>query len=480
MRDSLQKYNYLLRTYLLFLSCYSLLSFFRHFSLQSGVYDLGLFTQWSYLSGIGEFWTPSSLTEFIKPALGDHFSLLLIPIGQLFRLLPSAYTLLFLQSAGLALLATLFLRELFQSISSRHSRRMITIGLLLNPFLVNSALNDFHPEVAFAFLGLAALIFLRRKKYFASVVFLMMFVASKEAMAFFAIGYSLYSLLRRHVWLSAAVMGFALYYFAFSSSIVDAYQSYASTRYGHLGDGYVDILASPFIRPAHFWSAFINRDSFLYLLGLLTPFVALYRWPQVIPAVVAAIPLVFANILSESDVMRSPIYQYQIPVLIFLMVAALDSAKCTISPYSGTFPFARIRLYIVFSVISFSLMTQWSFFPTRYLQHWSLAPSLFEYGREYSSPRISVWAHERIASHFSGRRQIFYREKDLLDKDFDILITPAIQPAAAPTNFLEKLRNFVFSYGDADEFMEAEDIVKVARSRGYKCHGLRIVVCKKY
>ena len=480
MRDSLQKYNYLLRTYLLFLSCYSLLSFFRHFSLQSGVYDLGLFTQWSYLSGIGEFWTPSSLTEFIKPALGDHFSLLLIPIGQLFRLLPSAYTLLFLQSAGLALLATLFLGEVFQSFSSSLARRLITIGLLLNPFLINSALNDFHPEVAFAFLGFAALIFLRRKRYLASVVFLIMFVASKEAMAFFAIGYSLYSLLRRHFWLSAAVMGFALYYFAFSSSIVDAYQSYANTRYGHLGDGYVDILASPFTRPSDFWSAFINRDSFLYLLGLLTPFVALYRWPQVLPAFVSAIPLVFANILSGSDVMRSPIYQYQIPVLIFLMLAALDSAKSPTSLYSGKFLLARIRLYLILSVISFFLLTQWSFFPTRYLQHWSLGPSLFGYEREYSSPRLRVWAHERIASHFSGRREIFYREKDLVDRELDIVITPAFKPAVAPANLLQKLRNFVFSYGVSDEFADAANIVEVARSRGFQCKGLRIVVCKKY
>lgn len=479
MRDALGKHKYLLYPYLLFLSCYSLLSFFRHFSLHSGVYDLGLFTQWSYLAGIGEFWTPSSLTQFIKPALGDHFSLLLVPIGQLFRLLPSAYTLLFLQSAGLASLAILFLRELFQSFLSRTSRRLITIGLLINPFLINSALNDFHPEVAFAFLGFASLVFLRKKRYLVSVVLLILFVASKEAMAFFAIGYSLYSLLRRHFWLSAAVMGFALYYFAFSSGIVDVYQSYATTRYGHLGDGYVDILASPFIRPANFWSALFNRNSLLYLVGLFTPFLALYRWPQIIPAVVAALPLVFANILSESDVMRSPIYQYQIPVLLFLMLAALDSSKCQAALCSRAFSLARIRLYLASSLVSFSLLTQWSFFPTRYLQHLSLAPSLFGYEREYSSPHFSIWAHERIASHFSGRREIFYRDKDLVDKEFDILIIPAARPAVAPVHFLQKLRNFAFSYGVSDQFMESENIVEMARSRGYQCRGLPIVVCKK-
>ena len=479
MRDAFQKQKYFLHSYLLFLSCYALLAFFRHFALQSGVYDLGLFTQWSYLSGLGELWTPSSLTDFIKPPLGDHFSLLLIPIGQLFRFFPSAYTLLFLQSAGLAFLAILFLRELSESFSSPISLKLITIGLLFNPFLINSALNDFHPEVAFAFLGFASLVFLRRKQYLISVVLLMLFVASKEAMAFFAIGYSLYSLLRRHFSLSAVVMGVALYYFAFSSHIVDAYQSYANTRYGHLGDGYVDLLASPFIRPAAFWSTCFSRNTFLYLLSLLTPFFALYRWPQIIPAVVASAPLVLANILSESDVMRNPIYQYQIPVLIFLMQAALDSARCTPSLYSGTLSIARIRLYLASSVISVFFLTQWSFFPTRYLQHLSLAPSLLRYEMQYSSPSLSIWAHERIASHFSGRRAIFYREKDLVDNKTDVIITPAFQPARAPVNLLQKLRNLVFSYGGSDQFMEAENIVKAALSSGYNCEGLRIVVCKK-
>ena len=479
MRATARKPLNLFAIYILFLSFYAVLACFRHFSLQSGVYDLGLFTQWSYLSGIGEFWTPSSLTNYIKPALGDHFSLLLIPIGSLYSLLPSAYTLLLLQSAGLALLAILFLRQLYQSILSKYSRGMITIGVLVNPFLINSALNDFHPEVAFSFLGLASLIYLRRQRYLASVVCLLLFVASKEAMAFFAIGYSIYSLFRRHYFLFAGVIVIALLYFAFSSGIVDAYQSYAISRYGHLGDSYIDILTSVFLRPAAFWGAFINRATSLYLSGLLIVFFALYRWPEILAAFVAASPLVIANVLSESDVMRNPIYQYQIPIVVFLMQAVLDSVKSVAFLDSRDVSIARIRLYVLSSVVSFFLLTQWSLFPTKYLQHLRLAPAIFGYEMQYSSPSLSIWAHERIASHFSGRNEIFYRETDLSDKEFDILITPSGQLAQPPSNLLAKLRNWLFSYGDSDEFLSSEQVIGIAKSRGYRCVDGPVIICKR-
>ena len=479
MRITAGKSSNLFAIYISFLSIYAVLACFRHFSLQSGVFDLGLFTQWSYLSGIGEFWTPSSLTNYIKPALGDHFSLLLIPIGLLYRLLPSAYTLILLQSAGLALLAILFLRELYQSISSKYSRGLITIGVLANPFLINSALNDFHPEVAFAFLGLASLIYLRRQRYLASVVCLLLFVASKEAMAFFAIGYSIYSLFRHHYFLFAGIIVFALLYFVFSSGIVDTYQSYAISRYGHLGDSYVDILTSVFLRPAAFWSACINHATFVYLSGLLTVFVALYRWPVIIPAFVSAGPLVIANVLSESDVMRNPIYQYQMPIVVFLMQAALDSVKSITVLGSRNISLARIRSYVLFSVVSFFLLTQWSLFPTKYLQHLQLAPAIFRYEMRYSSPSLSIWAHERIASHFSGRKDIFYSEKDLSDKEFDILIAPRGQFAQAPSNILIKLRNRLFSYGESDEFLSTEQVIGIAKSRGYRCVDSAVIICKR-
>ena len=469
----------LVAIYILFFSCYALLACFRHFSLHSGVYDLGLFTQWSYLSGIGEFWTPSSLTSYIKPALGDHFSLVLIPTGFLYRLLPSAYTLLLMQSAGLALLAILFLRELYQSILSKHSRGMITIGVLVNPFLINSALNDFHPEVAFSFLGLASLIYLRRKRYLVSIVFLILFMASKEAMAFFAIGYALYSLYRRYYFIFAGVLVFALLYFAYSSSIVDVYQSYASSRYGHLGNSYIDVLSSAFLKPADFWSACINRATILYLAGLFILFGFLYRWPESVPAIVAASPLLIANVLSESDVMRNPIYQYQIPVVVFLMQAALDSVVSMAFWDSRDVSLARIRLYVLSSIVSFFLLTQWSLFPTKYLQHLRLAPAILRYEIQYSSPHLSIWAHERIVSHFSGRREVFYRETDLLDKDFDVLIIPSSQPDSTPANLLEKMRNWIFSYGDATEFPSSEQVVGIAKSRGYRCVNRAVITCER-
>ena len=136
---------------IIFFGFYSILSALRHFLLHSGIYDLGLFKQWSYLLGIGQPWQPSSLTAYLKPALGDHLSLSLLSISPILKLLPNAYVLLLIQSLGLSLLCAL----IYSSIASKRDRGITKLikllAVSLNPFIFNSALNDFHPEVAFSF-----------------------------------------------------------------------------------------------------------------------------------------------------------------------------------------------------------------------------------------------------------------------------------------------------------------------------------------
>lgn len=468
-----------LPTFITFFLWYCLLSFFRHFSLNSGVYDLGLFTQWSYLSSVGEFWSPSSLTEFIKPAIGDHFSLILVPLGLLLRVFPSAYTLLAIQSAGLALLSTLFIRHVFLTTISQRYRVLLLVSLFLNPFLINSALNDFHPEIAFSFLAFASLTFLRDDRLIPSISCLCCFVITKEAMAFFAIGYSLYALLQRKLSLAAVVFCCSIAYFAFASSIVDSYQSYSLSRYGHLGDSYADVLQSVFLRPSQFLAAWLNRNSVIYLLGLFFPFSSLICFPASLPALIASFPILFANMLSESPVMRDPIYQYQLPAVVFILVSVLDAIDSFSFQSERTNMLARLYIFLVSGVVSFLLLSQWSLFPTHYLRNLGLSFKVLKLEAQLSSPTLSIWAHERIAAHFSARPNIFYLEKDLYTRSPDLIIVPTYRPASPPTSIITKVRNLVFNYGDEDVFSNSDAIHSVARLRGYDCVNNSVIVCAK-
>ena len=77
----------------------------KHILLGSSAWDLGIFEQFSWLIANGKINTVSSLRG-IAP-LEDHFSLLLIPIAFIYRIIPSSYTLLALQSIALGSLPAL-------------------------------------------------------------------------------------------------------------------------------------------------------------------------------------------------------------------------------------------------------------------------------------------------------------------------------------------------------------------------------------
>ena len=72
---------------------------FQHYLFGTQVWDIGLFEQFSWLIGEGRLTAISSLRQ-VAP-LEDHFSLLLLPLGAVYKFFPSTFTLIGLQSIAL-------------------------------------------------------------------------------------------------------------------------------------------------------------------------------------------------------------------------------------------------------------------------------------------------------------------------------------------------------------------------------------------
>jgi len=458
---------------------YSFLSALRHFLLHSGIYDLGLFTQWSYLVGIGQPWQPSSLTNYLKPALGDHLSLSLLSISPILKLLPNAYVLLLIQSLGLSLLCTLVYNSIVTKGDRSFTKLIKFLAISLNPSIFNSALNDFHPEVAFSLLGYLSLLQLRRKQYRPALLLLSLFVLTKEAMAIFAICFAIYALLCKQYRIALFVAPCALVYFKIASSIVDQYQNYASSRYAHLGENFLDVLINTIIHPHILLSTVFTLQTASYLLGLLLPIVFLLRSVNSYKAIIASFPLLAANILSSSDVMRAPIYQYQLPVVLFFFLAASESVGSRRIPFHQNLTRVLDRLSLASLTVSFILLTQWQNFFTTYLRHLNLTLDVAYAEIRYSDPKISIWAHPRIASHFSARTDIFHQIEDIEKYMPELLLFPSYQRSRPPQYFLQKIRNLIFSYGEAPEFADSLQLIKIANSSGYKCATGRLLTCTR-
>ena len=448
---------------------YFVASSIRHYYLQSGVYDLGLFTQWSYLISQGHLWEPSSLTDYIKPALGDHLSLLLVPIGLLFHLWPSAYLLLLVQSLGLGILSATVFSAIARTSQSKPIKVVLFLSTVFNPYIINSALNDFHPEVAFAFFGLLALIDLRNSHFFRGCMLLVLYLFSKEAMAIFGFSVGLYILFGKRRLLGLAVLVVSLLYFLYASSIVESYQSYAQGRFGQLGSTYPEIIWNTLTNPLLLLQPLLRIEGIIYLASLLLPFFLLLGWPRSLPAVVASIPLLAVNLLSSADVMRSPIYQYQLPICIFLFIACLDAVNSSGSILSrGDVRSTFVSLLLVWS-LSFCLLVQHRSFFTRYLSTSSLAPTVEVLAQKFSNPSLKVWAHESLAPHFSARQKIYYQTKDLDSIDFDLALFPAFRKSEPPKSMAVKIRNALYGYGEPDLYADSFKILIKLRKAGFVC-----------
>ena len=71
----------------------------QHYLFGTQVWDIGLFEQFSWLIGEGKIAEISSLRQ-VAP-LEDHFSLLLLPLGAIYKVFPSTFSLIGLQSIAL-------------------------------------------------------------------------------------------------------------------------------------------------------------------------------------------------------------------------------------------------------------------------------------------------------------------------------------------------------------------------------------------
>ena len=231
----------------------------QHFLLGSQVWDLSIFEQFNWLIANGQINTVSSLRE-ITP-LQDHFSLLLLPIALVYKLIPNAYTLLALQSLALGSLTALSTELCRRRNISKGLTWALAIAITLNPhsFLVNR--GDFHPDVLTLPLMLLAITETTKKRcwlYYTSLLFTLF---AKNAQALFGFGLALYALARGQRTRAGITAGLSLAWWLIATEMSSAGGDHVNIRLGYLGSSKLEILTTLLTRP---WSIFAGIDPSLH------------------------------------------------------------------------------------------------------------------------------------------------------------------------------------------------------------------------
>jgi uncharacterized membrane protein len=302
----------------------------RHF--QTAGYDLGIFDQ--AISGYAHLHAPISLMKGVHNGfgthfseLGDHFSPIIATIAPVYRVFPSAVTLLVVQ--GLLFAASLPSVWLFSRRAlGRPAAYLITAAYAVAWGLQAAMAADFH-EIAFAVPLLAiAIERLDAGRLRTAVIAALLLLLVKEDFGLVVAVFGLVIGLRTHRWRLAgilAIVGIATTVLA-DRVLIPAFggkAGYYWDYYAALGSGPLDAAWHVLRHPLWTLHLMVTPQAKVRLLTWL--FAPLGFMPLGSSFVLLTVPLLAERLLSNNPNHWTLTHQYSAPLVPILTLAAVDT-----------------------------------------------------------------------------------------------------------------------------------------------------------
>ena len=306
---------------LVYVALLGTLSALKHASYHSSLIDLGIFDQVIWNTAHGRlYW--DTLDPFVQRNhvfLGQHFSPGLILLAPLYWILPSVYTLLWLQTAALALGAVPLFRLAARRTGDERIALLLALAYLLYPALAYVNLFDWH-EIALA-VPLLALAVERLDAGRAGQATLALGVALlfKEEVGLITAAFGAYAALRlRRPLLGAALAALGLGWTA--AVVYWAVPRIRGGPYLFAGRYQGGLLHNGAIDPAYLLH-FLSGEKLAYFAWLLLPLALLpllAGWPALL-----GLPTTAYTLLSTYRLQYDIHYHYSAPLIPLLFAASI-------------------------------------------------------------------------------------------------------------------------------------------------------------
>lgn len=424
-------------------------SFLRYTNFYTGRFDLGNMDQtvWNTIHGrIFQLTDPNGTNSMSR--LGTHADFILILLAPFYLLWRDPRMLLFLQTLILGIGAIFVYLIARRILKNKYLSLTLAFAYLLNPSVQYTNLYDFHAVTFATTFFLAAWYFLQKRKYFWTIVFLLLAGLTKEE-AWIVVGFFGIYITFFH---KKIILGILTSIFAFLTCylliwkfipLAKGGQHFALAYYADFGSTPTSIVKNILLSPLKVLGLLVEKNRLTYYFEILFPLGFLSLFTPLI--LLFALPDFAINVLGNNTAFRQIYYQYTSVITPFLFIATIYS----LSHIQKRFTRISLKLFIYYIAIC-TILSAYFFGPLPGAKHPNLDmftkqlgdSTIIENFLQNIPKRYSVAATNNIGSHLSHRQQIFTIPVGLEKADVVVFLLndPFAQPSLkAQKEMAEKL-----------------------------------------
>lgn len=400
--------------FLLYNLYFTLATFLKYENFYMGRFDLGNMTQtvWNtYHGNIFMLTNPNGTEEVSR--LAFHADFILILLAPFYLFWDDPRTLLFIQTFILSIGGIFVYLISKEILKNKILSLVLALAFFISPAVNYTNLYDFHAVTLATTFFLGAFYFITQKKYYVTIIFLILAGITKEQIWAINAVFGLYLIFLCKQKISGliltifSILTFVILFWVLIPASLGS-QHFAVEFYGEFGSSPFEIIKNIILNPLKTIQTLLLPDRIEYVKQLFMPLG--YLSFLAFPFLIFAGPDLMINLLSGSPQMHQIYYQYSAGITPFIFISAIFGIKLLLKYIPNT-SFKILTLIILIM----SIYSAYSYGPLPYAKKAQTVmfenkrPEKNEINKYFKTinENEKISASNNLGSQLSHRRDIY-------------------------------------------------------------------------
>nr|MDJ0728583.1 DUF2079 domain-containing protein [Crocosphaera sp.] len=354
--------------------------------------------------------------------LGDHAAFIFYPLALFYVIYPNVHWLFLVQAITLSFsIVPLWLLANQADLNDNLALTLVGVYLLY-PLIFNVNLFDFHSEIIALPTIFFAVLAARAKKFIQFLVAIILILSCKAVLSLTVAAMGVWLLLfekRKKYGFLSLFLG--IFWFIITTQLIipqfSGDEVAAVGRYSFLGDSVTEIITNLILQPNIILSRLFTLANLEYIILLFIPLV----WslsPRYLTPLVAAIPALTLNLLTDYQPQKDLVHQYSVSILPFLLLSVI----ATLVANKGLI--RKPKYIMIWSLIAFLALGKYGYFTSRYLEQIETVSAMRD-AVKLVPAEVKVLTSPQISPHLTHRSviKLAIKDREPIDiEEFDYIL----------------------------------------------------------